>query len=168
MKLLHRDSERGQSLVEFGLLIPIVMLMMMGLFDLGRVVFINNSLSDGARDGARHASTDPRDAGYCARVDDAVRSATRGQPLTPYTVTFTTIDGAGNTLASYVVCVDGANGPGLAGMVNDDQAGPGDRVTVDLGANVDLILGFIADAAGTSSFALDAESTMQVTFAPAP
>ena len=167
MKLLRRDSERGQTLVEFGLLIPIVMLMMVGLFDLGRVVFINNSLSDGARDGARHASTDPRDAGYCAQRRDAVRSATRGQPLTPYTVTFTTIDGRQHA-PTYVVCQNGLNGPGLAAMTADTQVGPGDRVTVDLGANVDLILGFIADAAGTSSFALEAESTMQVTFAPAP
>ena len=51
-------------------------------------------------------------------------------------------------------------------MVADDQAGPGDRVTVDLGTNVDLVLDFIVDATGRSSFALDAESTMQVTFAP--
>src|SRR6187551_2894242 len=86
MKLHRTDSERGQTLVEFGLIIPIVLLIMLGLFDIGRVVFINNSLSDGARDGARHASTRPRDADYCTRVDDAVRSATRGQPLTPYTV----------------------------------------------------------------------------------
>ncbi len=90
MKLHRTDSERGQTLVEFGLIIPIVLLIMLGLFDLGRVVFINNSLSDGARNGARHASIRPRDADYCAQVDDAVRSATRGQPLTPYTVTFTT------------------------------------------------------------------------------
>ena len=96
MRLLRRDSERGQTLVEFGLIIPIVLLIMVGLFDLGRVVFINNGLSDGARQGARNASIRPRDVDYCARVDDAIRSATRGQPLTPYTVTFTTIDGAGN------------------------------------------------------------------------
>ena len=95
MKLLRRDSERGQSLVEFGLIIPIVMLIMLGLFDLGRVVFINNSLSDGARTARATLRRDPRDADYCAQVDDAVRSATRGQPLTPYTVTFTTIDGGG-------------------------------------------------------------------------
>ena len=59
MKLHRNDSERGQSLVEFGLIIPIVLLIMFGLFDLGRVVFINNSLSDGARNGARHASVGP-------------------------------------------------------------------------------------------------------------
>jgi Flp pilus assembly protein TadG len=163
------DADRGQTLVEFALMIPIVVLIMVGLFDLGRVVFTNNTLSDGARDGARHAATDPRtDAGYCARVDEAVRSATRGQPLSPYTVTITTIDGDGDPLSTYVVCEDGLNGPDFATMVADDQVGPGDRVTVDLGANVDLVLDVVADAVGRSSFMLAAESTMQVTFAPAP
>jgi Flp pilus assembly protein TadG len=166
MSLRHHDADRGQSLVEFALIIPIVMLIMLGLFDLGRVVFINNSLSDGARDGARHAATRPRDADYCTRIDDAVRSATRGQALTPYTVTFRTLDGNDNTLSTYVACQNGANGPDLGAMVADEQVGPGDRVTVEIGANVDLILDFIANAAGTSNFALDAESTMQVTFAP--
>jgi Flp pilus assembly protein TadG len=166
MTLRRSDADRGQTLVEFALIIPIVLLMMLGLFDLGRIVFINNSLSDGARNGARHAATRPRDADYCARIDDAVRSATRGQPLTPYTVTLRTLDGSDNTLSTYVVCQNGANGPGLAAMVADEQAGPGDRVTVEIGTNVDLTLDFIADATGRSNFALDAESTMQVTFAP--
>ena len=166
MKLHRHDRERGQSLVEFALVIPIVILIMAGLFDLGRVVFINNSLSDGARDGARHAATGVRDVGYCARVDEAVRSATRGQALTPYTVTITTVDGSGNPLDDYVVCQNGANGPERAAMTSDEQVGPGDRVTVDLGADVNLSLDFIADAAGRSTFNLHADSTMQVTFAP--
>jgi Flp pilus assembly protein TadG len=157
--------ERGQALVEFALVIPIVMLLMCGLFDLGRVVFINNSLSDGARQGARHASVDPRAADYCTVVDDAVRSATRGQPLSTYTVEYQRIDpdGALNG-APLVLCQNGVDGPGKAAI--PDAAQPGDRVTVELGANVDLILGFIARATGQSSFGLHAESTMQVTFAP--
>ena len=166
MKLRRTDSERGQSLVEFGLVIPIVLLIMLGLFDLGRIVFINNSLSDGARDGARHAATRPRDADYCARVDDAVRSATRGQPLTPYTVTYTALDQLGNARATYLMCQNGADGPGHPGMIADQLAAPGDRVTVDIGANVDLILNFIVRATGRDAFTLEAESTMQVTFAP--
>ena len=166
MKLHRSDSDRGQSLVEFALVIPIVILIMAGLFDLGRVVFINNSLSDGARDGARHAATGVRDVGYCARVDEAVRSATRSQPLATYTVTITTVDGSGNALDDYLVCNNGANGPERAGMMADDEVGPGDRVTVDIGAGVNLSLDFIADAAGRSTFNLQADSTMQVTFAP--
>jgi len=166
MKLHRPDHERGQSLVEFALVIPIVILIMAGIFDLGRVVFINNSLSDGARDGARHAATGLRDVDYCARVDDAVRSATRGQALTPYTVTITTVDGDGDPLTSYVVCQNGINGPQRGAMIADDQVGPGDRVTVDLGADVNLSLDLIAEATGRSTFNLQADSTMQVTFAP--
>ena len=167
MKLHRTDSERGQTLVEFGLIIPIVLLIMLGLFDLGRVVFINNSLSDGARNGARHASTRPRDADYCAQVDDAVRSATRGQPLTPYTVTTSRRSTATATRWRRMSCARTAsNGPGRAAMIADQQAGPGDRVTVDIGANVQLALDFIARATGRDAFTLSAESTMQVTFAP--
>ena len=86
--------------------------------------------------------------------------------MTPYTVTFTTLDGDGNTFSSYLVCQNGANGPGRAAMIADDEAGPGDRVTVDIGANVPLALDFIARATGRNAFTLSAESTMQVTFPP--
>ena len=164
---MPRCSEsRGQALVEFALVIPIVMLVMVGLFDLGRVVFVNNSLSDGARNGARHAATDPRGAAYCANVDEAVRSAIRGQPLSTYIVALVTIDGNGNPLDTYVVCQNGANGAGRATMIADREVTPGDRVTVELQADVDLAVGFVAQAAGQSTFTLQAESTMQVTFAP--
>ena len=157
--------ERGQALVEFALVIPIVMLLMCGLFDLGRVVFINNSLSDGARQGARNASVDPRAADYCTVVDDAVRSATRGQTLSTYRVEYQRVDPDGGLNgAPLLLCQNGVDGPGKAAI--PDAAQPGDRVTVELGANVDLILGFIARATGESTFALNAESTMQVTFAP--
>jgi Flp pilus assembly protein TadG len=166
MTRLRTREERGQTLVEFGLILPIVLLFMLGLFDLGRIVFINNSLSDAARNGARHASIDPRAGTYCSLVDEAVRTATRGQALTPYTVTITTLDGDGNALATYVACQNGINGPGRAAMIADEQVGPGDRVTVDLGADLQLALGFIAQATGRSTFNLEAASTMQVTFAP--
>ena len=159
----HRD--RGQALVEFALVVPIVMLMMCGLFDLGRVVFINNSLSDGARQGARNASVDPRAADYCTVVDDAVRSATRGQTLSTYRVEYQRIDPAGLPVgAALLLCQNGLDGPGKAAI--PDAAQPGDRVTIELGADVDLILSFIARATGQDTFNLHAESTMQVTFAP--
>jgi hypothetical protein len=101
-------------------------------------------------------------------VDDAIRTAIRGQVLSIYTVTYTALDDDGSARATYVMCQNGANGPGKATMSADDLAGPGDRVTVEIGADVPLALEFIARAAGRSTFALEAESTMQVTFAPAP
>ena len=46
----------GQSLVEFALISAVFVLVVMGIFDLGRVVFHYNTLSNVAREGARYAS----------------------------------------------------------------------------------------------------------------
>ncbi len=51
-----RDRKgRGQAVVEFALVIPIFLLLLVGLFDLGRAVFAFNSLTNAAREGARMA-----------------------------------------------------------------------------------------------------------------
>ena len=44
---------RGQALVEFALVIPIFLLILVGLFDLGSAVFSYNSITNAAREGAR-------------------------------------------------------------------------------------------------------------------
>jgi hypothetical protein len=46
---------RGQSLVEFALVIPLFLLILIGVFDLGRGVFAYNTLTNAAREGARMA-----------------------------------------------------------------------------------------------------------------
>jgi hypothetical protein len=51
----RRDRSRGQALVEFALAIPIVLLLMLGILDLGRAVFAYNSVANAARTGARVA-----------------------------------------------------------------------------------------------------------------
>jgi Flp pilus assembly protein TadG len=51
-----RARRRGQSLVEFALVTPIVILLLVGLLDLGRGVFAYNSLANAARAGARIAT----------------------------------------------------------------------------------------------------------------
>ncbi len=61
MTIRHRSvgassrRRRGQALVEFALVIPIFLLMMVALFDLGRAVFAYNTLTNAAREGARIA-----------------------------------------------------------------------------------------------------------------
>lgn len=160
---IRRRSARGQSLVEFALVIPIVLLLMLGLFDLGRVVFTNNSLSDGARHGARTAAVDPRSPTYCADIEDAARTAVRGLPLSVFTVTYQRVDSTGvPTGAALVVCSGGSPGAAIP-----SSARPGDRVTVVLTANVDLATPLVAAATGQDAFTLTGESTMTVTFAPA-
>ena len=53
---MRRNRAGGQALVEFALVFPILILMLIVLFDLGRAVFIYTSLTNGAREGARLAA----------------------------------------------------------------------------------------------------------------
>jgi Flp pilus assembly protein TadG len=48
-------SRGGQALVEFALVIPVFLLILVALFDLGRAVFAYNTLTNAAREGARIA-----------------------------------------------------------------------------------------------------------------
>ena len=57
-RLLRRGRgrrQRGQGLTEFALVIPIFLLLVVALFDLGRAVFAYNTLTNAAREGARIA-----------------------------------------------------------------------------------------------------------------
>jgi hypothetical protein len=54
----RRRRSRGQSLVEFALVLPIFLLMLFGLVDLGRYVYLNSTLSQAAREGARLAAVE--------------------------------------------------------------------------------------------------------------
>lgn len=55
MTIRKLSATRGQTLAEFALVIPIFLLVLMGLFDLGRAVFIYNGLTNAAREGVRLA-----------------------------------------------------------------------------------------------------------------
>lgn len=59
--LFHRASgsrSRGQTLVEFALILPVFLLILMGIFDLGRAVYYSSTLSNAARETARQGIVD--------------------------------------------------------------------------------------------------------------
>ncbi len=47
-------SERGQSMVEFALSSVVLLLLVGGLVDIGRAIYISEALGNAAREGARH------------------------------------------------------------------------------------------------------------------
>ncbi len=49
----HRDE--GQSLVEFALILPVLLLLVLGLFDVARAVWQENTLAFAAREATRYA-----------------------------------------------------------------------------------------------------------------
>jgi Flp pilus assembly protein TadG len=64
----RRHGSRGQGLMEFALVIPIFLLMMIALFDLGRAVFAYNTLTNAAREGARIAIVNQYQPSIVARA----------------------------------------------------------------------------------------------------
>jgi len=93
----QRGSARGQSLVEFALLLPVLLLILLGVFDLGRVynsyIVITNAARDGAYYGSMH-STDT--TGIVQRVITEAQGS--GVNLTSSNVTVSTSGGVGNPL----------------------------------------------------------------------
>jgi hypothetical protein len=52
---MRRRDQRGQSLVETALVLPILLVILMGIFDFGRAIFAFNAVSNSAREAARVA-----------------------------------------------------------------------------------------------------------------
>lgn len=77
-----RERPRGQSLVEFALILPVFLLILFGLVDAGRFVYMNSVLSQAAREGARLGSVE---AGWIGSTDPSCGKA--GGPVCPATVT---------------------------------------------------------------------------------
>jgi hypothetical protein len=53
--MTRRAKPRGQAMVEFALIFPIFILLLVGIFDLGRVIWVNDTLATAAREAARYA-----------------------------------------------------------------------------------------------------------------
>lgn len=60
---------RGQSLVEFALVIPILLLLMVGIMEFSRAWMTQNILTSAAREGARVGAVSGQAAGEAAAVN---------------------------------------------------------------------------------------------------
>lgn len=49
----HRVARDGQALIEFALVLPLILLLLMGVVDFGRGIFAFNEVSNAAREGGR-------------------------------------------------------------------------------------------------------------------
>lgn len=50
---MNKKAIRGQSLVEFALIFPVVLFLLLGFLDIGRAIFYYSSLSNAVREGTR-------------------------------------------------------------------------------------------------------------------
>jgi Flp pilus assembly protein TadG len=97
-----KKHEAGQALAEFALILPVLMLIVMGLFDFGRAIYAYNAISNAAREGARLAIVNQStNSGRPAAADEAANQATALglNPATDVTVAYRTADLSGSCQA---------------------------------------------------------------------
>lgn len=111
-----RRNESGQSLVEFALVLPVLLVLVVGIFDAGRAISSSNTLAHAVREGTRYA---------------VVHGVLSGSPVGPGSATFTPPD---SDSAVTAVVVAQAGGVGGAVTVQstwpDGNANRGSRVVV--------------------------------------
>ncbi|MGB6836982.1 MAG: TadE family protein [Dehalococcoidia bacterium] len=99
--------QRGQSLVEFALLLPLLLIIMLGVLDFGRVYFAYVSVTNAARNGAHYASATTEKAGDLDGIRGAALADTENllntSPTNPAVSAQTGLDSQGKTYASVTV-----------------------------------------------------------------
>lgn len=72
MNMKKLIGNRGQELLEYALMLPLFLILVMGIFDLGRAVYyysvMNNSVREGARYGSIHLEEFDVETIICTRV----------------------------------------------------------------------------------------------------
>ena len=166
----HLDASqrpRGQALVEFAVIIPLFLALLMGILDFGRVVWATTSLASAAREAARFAivhggsPTDPCPVGPPSTDTQTVTASASCPYPSPSKQSIidaaTTAALAGGSNLAVAVCY----GVGCSG--NTDTAGAtnarGQSVTVTITSTVNLVTPGLL---GKPSFDLAGSATMQV------
>ena len=118
----QRINIQGQSLLEFALVLPFLIIIIFGVLDLGRIFWVSISLTNAAREGARYITMHPDDVS-----SEVAWSGVRGNVRTG-------AEKAGLQLVSEKIT------PGCVIDSGECQSGQSATVTVDY--DFELILGW--------------------------
>jgi TadE-like protein len=81
-------SQRGQALVETALVLPVLLIILMGIFDFGRAIFAYNAVSNSAREAVRLAIVKQN----ATEVEDEAKRSAIGLDPNEIDVTFSIPD----------------------------------------------------------------------------
>ena len=128
----YAKEQKGQSLVELALILPIIVLLMFGTVEFGRVFYSYITVTSAVREGVRQAAVGKTDEEIEARIRDAVTLAEANTRLQILSIT----------------PAEGARTPGVP-------------VSVEIRYNMPLITPLISDFL-TNPLPLTASATMRI------
>ncbi len=135
------SSEKGQSLVEMSLVLPVILLLVMGVFEFGRIIFTFSSVNNASREAARYGAATGTDTPSVPRyLDcDAIRQQAKETAFL-----------AGLEDADIEIAYDTPNGGDMAQFaecgdlgLNASAVQLGDRIVVTITKQINPILPFI-------------------------
>lgn len=118
---LSSPRSRGQALVEFALIVPVMLLLLVIAIDFGRLFFSYIQISNAAREGAAYGSHAPTNLVTITSraLQETNAQAQRGESA--ITVTAKCNDSVGTALASCSLATGGAAGAGNSITVNVNE-----------------------------------------------
>jgi Flp pilus assembly protein TadG len=134
-KRIKRLGESGQALVEFAIIAPILLLLIMGIVDFGRAFYTYHVLIDAAREGARVAVV----ANPTTTVDTVANRINR------------LLDGAGLDTANATKSITGFHG----------GTGVSATVTIAYPFNIRWITPFLGWTNAQAAFTLNSSATFR-------
>lgn len=146
MGRLLRDGPKGQSLVEFALILPILIMIMSGILDFGRIYYIYVALEDCTSEGASFLTIMPNcvDASDCANPNNAA-----------YRVEHAT-DGILNWANANIVELS------ISDSDNDGVSEYGDNIVVRVSYDIQLLTPIIPVIAGVNPLTITTQSAQIV------
>lgn len=131
----NHSKERAQAIVEFAIVLPILLMLLVGILEVGRMVFIYAAVNNASREAARYGSAvGLADGGtytkyrHCAGIRDAARRSAFFMSLPDTNIIINYDDGPASVDAPFDSCPNG---------VTEDTSitvNSGQRVTVTVNA----------------------------------
>lgn len=138
----NMQGSRAQAIVEFAIALPILLLMLMGIFEVGRMVFIYAAVTNASRNAARYASAfGLGDDGLhkfsnCQGIKAVAIVSSFLVPLDPSAVSITYDHGPGTSFSPALTC-DAASGEDRDVFYTVSS---GDRVVVTVTADYEPMI----------------------------
>lgn len=138
--------DRGSTIVEFAINAAVVLLLVLGIVELGRFIAVHQAANHAVHEAARWgAAVGTGDAGVprfadCDGIRDAATSAGGHIALTASDIAISYLDDAG---AQYATCPEGGPGPGSVGNF--------DRIVVTASTTFESVLPLVGNASITAT-----------------